>query len=633
MAIDAPPAERRSRSSGARCPTSRASTCSATPRPRDLRRQGEVDPQAGRQHFSNPTPYGTTALTDEIDHIEYARRRTPRPRRCSPSRTSSSSTSRASTSGCATTSRTPTSRSASTRTSRASTSRASATAASAPTSARTRRPSACAARSTCSARSSCSAPARAPSPGRHSGSPCLDYYIKRCGAPCVGYVSKEEYREGIDGVIAFLSGRFKQIERDLEQRMYFAAGEQDYEQADDRAQPPAGGARAARAPARRRRAAPAPTTRSPSRSRAPRPTRRSSRSATACSPTASRFYLDNEAEQDAARVVAEEFMLQYYASALSIPALIVVQGELADGSELERARARCWPSAAAARSRSAPPSAAASAASSTSPSATRGSRSTRRSSRPSAAASSAWSRSTGLQARARARRAAGADRVLRHLAPRRHAHRRVDGRVRGRRAEEVRLPALHDPRGRPAATISPRWRRSCRAATRSWRSRPSSSPYDAERDASFAALPEPGVIDGGKGQLAAGLEPLQGFRERGVAVVSLAKRIEEVFLPGSPEPVRAAARHAGAAAAAARARRGAPLRHHPPPDPPRQGDDRVDHGRAAGHRPGAQARAAQALRLARGRARPPSREELENVPGFPQKVARDLYAHLNKTGR
>ena len=27
-----------------------------------------------------------------------------------------------------------------------------------------------------------------PEPGRRSGSPCLDYYIKRCGAPCVGYV-------------------------------------------------------------------------------------------------------------------------------------------------------------------------------------------------------------------------------------------------------------------------------------------------------------------------------------------------------------------------------------------------------------------------------------------------------------
>ena len=40
------------------------------------------------------------------------------------------------------------------------------------------------------------------------------------------------------------------------------------------------------------------------------------------------------------------------------------------------------------------------------------------------------------------------------------------------------------------------------------------------------------IIDGGKGQLAAGLEPLEGFRDRGVAVVWLAKRIEEVFRPG-----------------------------------------------------------------------------------------------------
>ena len=32
-------------------------------------------------------------------------------------------------------------------------------------------------------------------------------------------------------MIAFLSGRFRQIERELEDRMYFAAGQQDYEQA------------------------------------------------------------------------------------------------------------------------------------------------------------------------------------------------------------------------------------------------------------------------------------------------------------------------------------------------------------------------------------------------------------------
>src|SRR4029453_506095 len=48
---------------------------------------------------------------------------------------------------------------------------------------------------------------------------------------CVGYVSKEEYRRGVDGVVAFLGGRYKQIERDLERSMHWHAGEQDYEAA------------------------------------------------------------------------------------------------------------------------------------------------------------------------------------------------------------------------------------------------------------------------------------------------------------------------------------------------------------------------------------------------------------------
>src|SRR5437762_5889911 len=68
-------------------------------------------------------------------------------------------------------------------------------------------------------------------PGRRSGSPCLDYYIKRCEAPCVGYVDHARYREGIDGVIDFLSGRYRRIERDLEARMQAAAETQEFEQA------------------------------------------------------------------------------------------------------------------------------------------------------------------------------------------------------------------------------------------------------------------------------------------------------------------------------------------------------------------------------------------------------------------
>ena len=49
-------------------------------------------------------------------------------------------------------------------------------------------------------------PCEGPKPGRHSGIPCLDYHIDRCLAPCVGYVSKEDYRAIIDSVIEFLSG-------------------------------------------------------------------------------------------------------------------------------------------------------------------------------------------------------------------------------------------------------------------------------------------------------------------------------------------------------------------------------------------------------------------------------------------
>ncbi len=191
----------------------------------------------------------------ELDRVgRVPARSPPRPRRCWPSRTSSSSTSRASTSGCATTSPIRSSRSRWTRTSRASTSRASATAATAlyfgPYSNAKRM------RSTLdAARQGLPVPLLPGrrSPGRRTGSPCLDYYIKRCGAPCVGYVTREEYRESIDGVIAFLSGRYREIERDLERRMSEAAAAQEFEQAALERNRLQRGALAARAPARRQR--------------------------------------------------------------------------------------------------------------------------------------------------------------------------------------------------------------------------------------------------------------------------------------------------------------------------------------------------------------------------------------------
>src|SRR3989440_4449660 len=74
-------------------------------------------------------------------------------------------------------------------------------------------------------------PCEGPQPGRHSGIPCLDYHIERCFAPCVGYISKEEYREVIDQVIEFLSGEDRPIRRRLEQQMRDAAADERFEDA------------------------------------------------------------------------------------------------------------------------------------------------------------------------------------------------------------------------------------------------------------------------------------------------------------------------------------------------------------------------------------------------------------------
>src|SRR3954464_1917585 len=74
-------------------------------------------------------------------------------------------------------------------------------------------------------------PCEGPKPGRHSGIPCLDYHIERCLAPCVGYVSKEDYGEIIERVIEFLSGESRPIQQELEQKMRAAAEEQDFEAA------------------------------------------------------------------------------------------------------------------------------------------------------------------------------------------------------------------------------------------------------------------------------------------------------------------------------------------------------------------------------------------------------------------
>lgn len=62
-----------------------------------------------------------------------------------------------------------------------------------------------------------------------SKKPCLNYHIKRCKAPCMGYVTKQEYAEIITDVINFLNGSDKKIATLLTNKMQDASNSEDYE--------------------------------------------------------------------------------------------------------------------------------------------------------------------------------------------------------------------------------------------------------------------------------------------------------------------------------------------------------------------------------------------------------------------
>lgn len=61
--------------------------------------------------------------------------------------------------------------------------------------------------------------------------PCLQYQIKRCSAPCVGRVSKEEYHETVQDAVRFLSGKSTTIQADLAKQMAAASEAMEYEKA------------------------------------------------------------------------------------------------------------------------------------------------------------------------------------------------------------------------------------------------------------------------------------------------------------------------------------------------------------------------------------------------------------------
>ncbi len=60
---------------------------------------------------------------------------------------------------------------------------------------------------------------------------CLNYHIKRCQAPCVGYISKEDYKKQIDEIIDLLEGKTDKILKSLKKQMEEFAKNQKYEEA------------------------------------------------------------------------------------------------------------------------------------------------------------------------------------------------------------------------------------------------------------------------------------------------------------------------------------------------------------------------------------------------------------------
>lgn len=61
--------------------------------------------------------------------------------------------------------------------------------------------------------------------------PCLQYQIKRCTAPCVGFISEKAYRKDIDHAILFLQGKSEQVTNELVKDMERAADKQHFEKA------------------------------------------------------------------------------------------------------------------------------------------------------------------------------------------------------------------------------------------------------------------------------------------------------------------------------------------------------------------------------------------------------------------
>ena len=470
-----------------------------------------------------------------------------------------------------------------------------------------------------------------PEPGRHSGNPCLDYFIKRCGAPCVGYVDREEYRRNIDAIVDFLSGRYRQVERDEAEMMEDAAAAQDFERAAihrDRL-------KAIRSLFERQRVAGGTVGTADLIGVAVEGTDANAQVFQVRDGILAErqsFYLENEAERGQAEV-AEEFIGQYYSASPAVPKTIVVGPYLRERAAL-------------------------------------------------LAAALGEHRGSPVEVRAAER---GDKRRLRELAERnarlaldqdrlRREHRRarrvesltalsgalgmeeLPVRIEGfdisnlggehtvasmvvfeggatKKAEYRRFKVRGDLRspggnGGPDDFASMEEVLARRVAR--YLEQVDLSPHDSQRDASFASLPSLVMIDGGKGQLTAGMKALRPFVERGVTVISLAKRLEEVYVPGRSAPLDLSA-ESEASRLLQRVRDEAhrfAIDHH------RGRRDRAMTSSVLDELKGIGPARKRALLKHFGspeRFLAATREELEAVPGLPGKVGREIHEQLNRT--
>jgi excinuclease ABC subunit C len=491
-------------------------------------------------------------------------------------------------------------------------------------------------------------------PGRRSGVPCLDYYIKRCGAPCVGYVDRDEYMRNIEAIQRFLGGRYRDVERDLEEKMEAAAGAQGYERAAlfrDRLN-------AVRSLMERQKVAGEGVGTADLIGVALEGEDANAQVFQVRDGVLAErqgFYLENKGEREIDEV-AEQFLAQYYSANPLVPPLVVVGPELADRTGLlaealaERRGARVEVRAAERGDK-------------------RRLRELAERNARLALAQDKLRRERRLADRTAAltelAEALGMDEVPVRIegydisnigpehtvasmvvfeggVPKKSDYRRFN--IRGREGAAHAPPRRPGDRpagtapamiGRPRTVAGPDDFASIEEVLSRRLSRLVSqadlSPHDAELDQSFASLPGLIVIDGGKGQLAAGMRVLEPLIERGVTVISLAKRLEEVFVPGRSAPLPIAA-DSEASRLLQRVR------------------DEAHRFALAGHRrrrgkamtgsvldglPGVGPVRKRALLAHFGspeRLLAASREELEAVPGIPGKLAREIHGRLNKAG-